>query len=141
MQAMTAGTDRKEARSLTPRGNTMNRYLTASILAIAAASTSVAFADDITVVTHPFTGSLTRAEVQSQLQQYKAAGVNPWSTSYNPLARLQSNRTRADVTADYLRSRNEVAALNAEDSGSALLAAQARRYAAPVMVGEVQPAR
>ena len=119
----------------------MNRYLIASVLAIAAASTSVAFADDITVEAHPFVGTLSRAEVQAQLQQYKASGVNPWSTSYNPLARFQSSRTRADVTAEYLQSRDEVAALNAEDSGSSWIAAQARRVAPPVLAGATLLAR
>ena len=114
----------------------MNRYLLASLLAVAAASTNVAFADDPTVETHRFVPSMTRADVQADLQQYKAAGVNPWSTSYNPLARFTSGRTRADVTAEYLQSRDEVAALNAEDSGSAYLAAQARRMTpAPVLAG------
>ena len=114
----------------------MNRFALASFLAIAAASTSVAFADDITVDPHPFMSSSTRAEVQAQLQQHKAAGVNPWSTSYNPLARFTSSRTRAEVHAEFLRSRAEVAALNGEDSGSAYLTAQARRVTpAPVLAG------
>ena len=69
-----------------------------------------------------FVPAKTRAEVQSELAQYKRAGVNPWSTSYNPLRGFQSGQTRADVTADYLRSRSEVAALNGEDSGSFYLA-------------------
>jgi len=119
----------------------MNRYLIASVLAIAAASTSVAFADDITVDSHPFHPSLTRAEVQAQLQQYKAAGVNPWSTSYNPVARFQGTRTRAEVTAEFLQARDEVSALNAEDSGSAWLGAQVRRAAPPVLAGTTLLAR
>jgi hypothetical protein len=119
----------------------MNRYLIASVLAIAAASTNVAFADDITVDPHPFHSSLTRAEVQAQLHQYKAAGVNPWSTSYNPVARFQGSRTRAEVTAEFLQARDEVNALNAEDSGSSWLAAQARRAAPPVLAGATLLAR
>ena len=118
----------------------MNRYLTASLLAIAAASVNVAFADDITMEPHPFASSLTRDAVQAELQQYKAARVNPWSTSYNPIARFHSTRTRAEVTADYLRSRDEVAALNGEDSGASWLAAQAHRASPPVLVGAGEPA-
>jgi uncharacterized protein DUF4148 len=113
----------------------MNRTLIASVLAITAGFTSVAFADDITVDPHPFVGSLTRGEVQAQLQQYKAAGVNPWSTSYNPLARFQSSRTRAEVTAEFLQARDEVAALGGEDSGSSWLAAQVRHDAPRVVAG------
>ena len=119
----------------------MNRTLIASVLAIAAGSANVAFADDITIDPHPFTPSLTRGEVQAQLQQYKAAGANPWSTSYNPLARFQSSRTRADVTAEFLQARDEVAALNGEDSGSSWIAAQARRAAPPVVAGGTLLAR
>jgi hypothetical protein len=111
-------------------GTAMNRYLIASVLAISAASANVAFADDITIDTNPFVSTLTRSEVQAQLQQYKAAGVNPWATTYNPFARFQSTRTRAEVTADYLQSRDEVAALTGEDSGASWLAAQVP-HAAP----------
>lgn len=114
----------------------MNRHLFASVLALAAvASTGAAFADDITVDPHPFVSTLSRADVQAQLQQYQAARVNPWSTSYNPLAHFTSTRTRAEVTAEYLQSRDEVQALNGEDSGSAYLTAHARRAAAPVLAG------
>ncbi len=111
----------------------MNRYLIASLLAIAAASANVAFADDITIDPHPFVPSLTRSEVQAQLQQYKGSGVNPWATSYNPIAGFHSARTRAEVTAEYIAARDEVAALNGEDSGASWLAAQARRTVPPVL--------
>ncbi|MEJ8839557.1 DUF4148 domain-containing protein [Ramlibacter sp. AN1133] len=64
----------------------------------------------------------TRAEVQAQLASYKQSGVNPWSTSYNPLKSFQGGRTRAEVTAEYVASRDAVAAMTREDSGSAYLA-------------------
>jgi hypothetical protein len=117
----------------------MNRYLIASVLAVSAAAVNVAFADDITIDPHPFVSSLSRGEVQAQLQQYKAEGVNPWSTSYNPLARFQSGRTRAEVTAEYIQARDEVAALNGEDSGASWLAAQGRRTAPAVLAGRHAP--
>jgi len=75
-------------------------------------------------------GQAARTEVQAQLATYKQAGVNPWSTSYNPLKSFQSSRTRDQVTADYVASRDAVAAMTREDSGSAYLAA--RPSAAPV---------
>lgn len=53
----------------------------------------------------------------------RVSGGNPWSTSFNPLAGFQSQRTRADVTAEYVRSRGAVAAFTGEDSGSAVLSA------------------
>ena len=64
----------------------------------------------------------TRTEVQAQLATYKQAGVNPWSTSYNPLKSFQSTRSRAEVSAEYVASRDAVAAMTREDSGSAYLA-------------------
>jgi hypothetical protein len=114
----------------------MKRSVAASLLVLAAAASGAAFADDITVETHPFVPALTRADVQAQLQQYRAGGVNPWSTSYNPLKQFSSSRARADVVAEYVQARDEVAALNGEDSGSSYLAAQARRAAAPVLAGD-----
>lgn len=67
--------------------------------------------------------TVTRAAVQAQLAEYKNAGVNPWSTSYNPLKSFRGEKTRAEVTAEFLASRNAVAAMTGEDSGSAYLAA------------------
>jgi hypothetical protein len=66
-----------------------------------------------------FNGTLTRAEVQAQLKQ---VGPNPWSTQYNPLATFKSERTRAQVQAEYVANRDAVAAFTSEDSGSAYLA-------------------
>jgi hypothetical protein len=69
------------------------------------------------------TGTMTRAEVLQQLADYKRAGVNPHASSYNPLKDFRSERTRAEVQADYLAGAQEAAAMNGEDSGSAWLAA------------------
>jgi hypothetical protein len=74
-----------------------------------------------------FQAAASRAQVQSDLAAYKQAGVNPWSTSYNQLRQFKGERTRADVRAEYLASRDEVAALTGEDSGSAYLAHTAAR--------------
>ena len=113
----------------------MNRFALASFLAIAAASTSVAFADDITVDPHPFISSATRAEVQAQLQQHKAAGVNPWSTSYNPLAQFRGQKTRAQVTAEYIAARDVVDAFTGEDSGSGFLSGRPAGAGEPRLAG------
>ena len=84
----------------------MNRNITlAAILAVAATG---AFADDISVDTTPFVSTTTRAQVQAELQQYRQAGVNPWSTQYNPLKSFHGARTRAEVQGEYLAARNEV---------------------------------
>lgn len=71
--------------------------------------------------------SLSRAQVQSQLADFKASGVNPWATSYNPIASFRPAVTRAQVTAEFLASRDQVAAMTGEDSGSTYLAHVAAR--------------
>lgn len=74
-----------------------------------------------------FQPELSRAQVQSDLAAYKQAGVNPWSTSYNQLRQFTGGRSRAEVRAEYLAARDQVAALTGEDSGSSYLAHSARR--------------
>ncbi len=105
----------------------MNRNIASALVVAAAALSANAFADDITVDNTAFTGSKTRTEVQAELFQFKKGGTSPWSTQYNPLAKFQSQATRAQVTAEYVAARNEVAALTGEDSGSAYLAHNAVR--------------
>jgi hypothetical protein len=65
---------------------------------------------------------MSRAEVQADLQQFRASGIDPWSQSYDQLAGFRSERTRAEVTAEYTAERDQVAAMNGEDSGSIYLA-------------------
>ncbi len=75
-------------------------------------------------------GQATRAEVQSQLLEFRKAGVNPWSIAYNPLKSFQSQASRQQVRADYIDNRAAVAGMTGEDSGSAWLkrpVAQARQ--------------
>jgi len=109
---------------------------TIAIATIAFAAASSAFAESPLADTTQFTGARSRAEVQAELQQYQAAGVNPWSQSYNQLRGFQSAKTRAQVTAEYLRSRDETAALTGEDSGSAYLSARTPSVAAPILAGQ-----
>jgi hypothetical protein len=118
----------------------MNRKLALSSLVLAAAFAGNAFAEspNAGVVDHAFVSSKTRADVQAELAAYKKSGVNPWSIQYNPLRSFQSTATRADVTAEYLASRDEVHALNSEDSGSAYLA-QARVPSVPPTTLAGQP--
>ncbi len=99
---------------------------------------SSAFAETPLVDTTPFVSSKTRAEVPAELQQYRTAGVNPWAQSYDQLRGLRSSKTRAQVTAEYLQSRDQTAALTAEDSGSCRPPGHARpRFAAdPVLAGQ-----
>lgn len=100
----------------------MNRKLALSSLVLATAFAGNAFAESPLQGNDPFSSGRSGAEVQAELHAYKQAGVNPWSTSYNPLKTFRSQTTRAAVTADYLASRDRVAAFTREDSGSSLLA-------------------
>ena len=108
----------------------MNAKIALSSLLLAATFAGNALAESPTAADQPFASGKTRAEVNAELGAYRQAGVNPWSTSYNPLRGFRSTTSRQAVVAEYLASRNEVKALNGEDSGSAWLA-QHRGTAAP----------
>ena len=112
----------------------MNRKSLAAALVLVA-SAGAALADDITIDPTPFTSTRSRAEVQAELQQFRAA-VNPWAQDYNPLQSFTSSKTRAQVTAEYIGSRDEVAATTGEDSGAAWLAQHAPAAPAPVLAGQ-----
>ena len=101
----------------------MQAKLALTSLVLAAGFAGSAFAESPNVFVDPaFQGAQTRAQVQAELAAYKKAGVNPWSTTYNPLRSFRSATTREAVVADYVASRNEVRALTGEDSGSQYLA-------------------
>jgi hypothetical protein len=109
------------------KDRTMNRRLITLSIAAAAAATFAggAFAespDPSGQFAQQVASTKSRAEVVAELKEYKRAGVNPWSMSYNPLASFKSTQTREAVVAQFLDSRDQVAAFTAEDSGSAYLA-------------------
>lgn len=108
----------------------MNAKSLVTAIALSAGFAGAAFAEGPIQSNDVFAGGKTRAEVQAELAAYKQAGVNPWSTSYNPLKGFRSAVTRDAVVADYVASRDEVRALTGEDSGSAYLA-EGRTDAAP----------
>ena len=112
----------------------MNRNTVIALVLAASAGASVA--DDITVETTPYVSSATRAEVQAELKSFKQSGVNPSSNRYDPLAQFTGQRTRAEVTAEYIDARDEVAAFTGEDSGSAELAARANDSVATSVAGQ-----
>ena len=99
----------------------MNRNIAFAFVLAAAAAAGIARADDITVEATPFVSTLSRAEVMADLQQARG-GVNPWAQDYDQLAAFHGERSRADVAAEYTAGRDQVAALNGEDSGSVYLA-------------------
>jgi hypothetical protein len=119
----------------TPKEATMNRKTFAAALVLLASAGS-ALADDISIDNTRFVSSKSRAEVQAELQQFQRAGVDPWAQDYNPLQSFASGKSRAQVTAEYVASRDEVAALTGEDSGATRLAARTPGVAAPVLAGQ-----
>jgi hypothetical protein len=98
----------------------MNRIIPSLIIAASTVFASAAFADDITP-TPPFVSTRDRGEVKAELLQFRGQ-TNPWSIAYSPLARSQSALTRDEVRARFLASRDDVAAMTGEDSGSFALA-------------------
>jgi hypothetical protein len=91
-------------------------------LAAAALHAQTTTNGEITIDPNPFVSTLTRAEVRADLERFRRSGVDPTAQEYNPLAKFQSGRTRAEVTAEYLAERSAVAAFGGEDSGSVYLA-------------------
>ena len=75
------------------------RFVLAASL-LAASVTAPAWADDRTPDPAPTSSTLTRAEVQADLAAFKKAGVDPWSSKYNPLRHADSTKSRAEVQAD-----------------------------------------
>lgn len=116
---------------------TSRLLLAAAALSVAALGAQADEADGSQFAAPLATGK-TRAEVQADLAAYKQAGVNPWAISYNPLKGFQSAKTRDQVTAEYLASRDTVAAMNGEDSGSAYLAQHNGVVAGPAYAGQPQ---
>ena len=118
-----------------------NRFATAVLAISAAAFGGAALAESPNAVPEqPFVSAKSRDAVRAELAQYKQAGVNPWSTSYNPLKGFKSATTRDQVTAEYIAARDQVAAFNSEDSGAAYLAqANGRSVVGTTLAG--QPAQ
>ena len=99
----------------------MNRtYALSFALAFVAAGN--AFADDITVDPHPFVSTASPAQVLDELKQFRQGGTNPWADEYDQLAGFKSSKSRSEVTAEYVASREATAALSSEDSGSSYIA-------------------
>ena len=102
----------------------------AAALAFAAIASGTAYADDITIDPTPFVSSRTRAEVQSDVmgqgEELRIAS-SEWSLQLNAAVLPQSTVTREQVTAEYVATRREVNAFNAEDSGSSYMASLPRR--------------
>jgi hypothetical protein len=110
----------------------MNRTITTALVVAAAAATGACFADDITIDTTPFTPTRSRADVQAELSR---GSIERTLAEYRQMAQRKSSYTRQQATADYTAHRDEVAALNGQDSGSAYLAQMGNRPTSAVMGG------
>lgn len=115
----------------------MNRTLALALSLACAAAVAPVRADDITVDPNPFISAKTRAEVMEDLRQYQQAGINPWADDYNHLAQAPSSLTRAEVTAEFMASRNAVAAFSGEDSGSSYMSRMASHRRAATEFAQV----
>lgn len=106
----------------------------AAIAASLIAGTARAEGPIVSEPTTPFTSSRTRAEVRAEMLASGGAmrTANEWDRNQHTFASVADGRTRAQVTAEYMNARNEVHALNREDSGSSYLASQ---RAMPVPTG------
>ena len=128
----------------------MNRHLAstlsvtttaAAVLAFAAITSSRAHADDITVDNTPFVSSKTRAEVQAEVMgpsRSPNTASLAWSSRMNHAPQTMSDFTRAQATAEYLAARDQVHALNAEDSGSSYFASVPRRMNDRILMGQTR---
>jgi hypothetical protein len=97
----------------------MNRnYAFAIILATAAAGNVFAGDGEITREPAPFVSTASRAQVQAELKEFRQSGVDTTSYEWNPLSQFRSDKTRADVRAEYIAGRQQVAAMNEEASGA-----------------------
>lgn len=124
----------------------MNRIIATTLSIVSSAAAAVAFAaiasgnayaDDITIDSTPFVSSRTRAEVQAEVMGQAEAlrmASSEWSTQ-QPDVLPPSTLTRGQVTQEYIATRQEANALNAEDSGSSYLASLPRRGNGLVMAG------
>jgi Domain of unknown function (DUF4148) len=99
----------------------MNRNIALAIV-LATASVGSAFAGEITPEPTPFVSTISRAQVQAELAQYRRDGVDTTSYEYNPLSQFKSSTTRAQVSADYIANRDQVAALDAQARGAEAVA-------------------
>jgi hypothetical protein len=99
----------------------MNRKIAVTFV-LASIAAGAALAETPMVDTKPFQPTLTRAQVQAELAQHRKGGIDRYADGYNQIGEFRSVRTRAEVTAEFLASRDLVSAFTGEDSGSVYLA-------------------
>lgn len=90
----------------------MNRNTLFAVVAAACAGTASAQAPE--AFNDGFVSRMSRQEVLAELAAFKKDGVNPWSGTYDPLKYFRGVRSREEVVAEYVASRDDVAATTAE---------------------------
>jgi hypothetical protein len=86
----------------------------AAFAAAAVMAAGNAYADDITIDTMPAVLSAPRAVIKAQALDR----TDEWTLQHNQVPQPMSGFTAAKAKADYAAARDQVRALNAEDSGS-----------------------
>lgn len=122
--------------------NTASALGFATAIALAGASIALisasAYAETIAEYTTPFVGTLTRAEVRTELQarpELLSAAASEWATQHNEPVGMGSAQTRADAKSEYRSARQEVLATSGEDSGSAYFLRQAKQMKTSATLG------
>lgn len=114
----------------------------AAVFAVAAIASGNAYAEGPIIEDTPFVSTRTRAEVQAEVlgqSDLLSNASSEWAMQLNQPARPNSAYTSEAAQADYIAARDEVNALNSEDSGSFYFSAQPRRVDSTiVMAGEAR---
>ena len=95
--------------------SSLTRITTVAIVAAATLAAGNSYADDITLDTMPAVLSAPRMVIKAQV----LPATDEWTLQHNRASLPQSGFTAAQAKADYAAARDEVRALNAEDSGAA----------------------
>jgi hypothetical protein len=109
----------------------------AAVACFAAIASSRAYAETPTIDTTPFVSTRTRAEVQAELMSQPAlvsAGASEWAMQYNHAPHLKSAYTSEQAKSEYKAARDQVSAMNSEDSGSSYIARQSARVNGSVIM-------
>jgi hypothetical protein len=110
----------------------------AAVLA-AAVMSSPARAEGPIEVLPPFVGTLTRAEVKAELASADVSSYAiEWKQHQGGRVPGVSLATRKQLTDEYIASRDQVRAMNGEDSGSSLLAQMRVHQPATLMATRAQ---
>jgi len=94
-------------------------FAAAAAAAILSLMSQPAHADDITIDPTPFVSTASRAEVRAgTIKSPRTDTYSEWGSQYNEQRPFKSAQTSAEARAEYLRNRDSVHELTAEDSGS-----------------------